>query len=332
MFLVLSLIFIFIDVNDFRFLGCRSGLIQASFVSLRGRTIKKHRTHLGLRIGRATRGCRPSERGHDGVEGESQQGVDGGNMEMFVTFGLGRVGCPKRFSRAGTGPYLMRTRAANFFLHQMSYRQSLESRNGGIQCSFRSMRPLSVLKIVLEQRSPSTSLVLFQMGAQTAKGLRQFYLYSILSLLSLLLGSLRPLLHLQPQQLGLGTTDGGSLVPSLLVKGIAALVERINLPLALVLIVVVLGQAICRPLAVSLWSNCVRPAFTLNGTLRPSVNCSSLVKTLGDIRHADGTVARATDLASDSPRRVNVIIIFLCYILPNKSFNIPSRIKQTGAN
>ena len=114
-----------------------------------------------------------------------------------------------------------------------------------------------MLKIVLEQRSPSTSLVLFQMGAQTAKGLRQFYLYSILSLLSLLLGSLRPLLHLQPQQLGLGTTDGGSLVPSLLVKGIAALVERIDLPLALVLVVVVLGQAICHSLAVSFCSNCV---------------------------------------------------------------------------
>ena len=101
---------------------------------------------------------------------------DGGRERefVFVSFGFGRV---RPFTQSGLAhrhgifSYLV---AQQFsfpllfsFLQQMSYRQSLESRNESFQWSFRSKRPLSVLKIVLEQSSSSfkqsSSL---QMGAQ----------------------------------------------------------------------------------------------------------------------------------------------------------------------
>lgn len=52
------------------------------------------------------------------------------------------------------------------------------------------------------------------------------------------------LLHLQPQQMGFRTAHGRGLVSSLLVEGIAALIESVNLCLALILVVRVFGQAI----------------------------------------------------------------------------------------
>lgn len=81
------------------------------------------------------------------------------------------------------------------------------------------------------------------MEAETAKGLLHANCYALCHLI-LLLRCLRPLLHLQSQQARFGAADDRSMVSSLLVESITALVEGVNLGLAILLLVTVLGQAV----------------------------------------------------------------------------------------
>ncbi len=54
---------------------------------------------------------------------------------------------------------------------------------------------------------------------------------------------MRPLSHLQPEQAGLGTADGAGLVTALVVEGIAAGVQGVDLGPAPLFLEVVLCQA-----------------------------------------------------------------------------------------
>lgn len=54
-----------------------------------------------------------------------------------------------------------------------------------------------------------------------------------------------PLLHLEPQQAGLGAADCGSIIAIFLIKGMTAVVESIDELAAFCFVKVVLGEAVC---------------------------------------------------------------------------------------
>lgn len=80
------------------------------------------------------------------------------------------------------------------------------------------------------------------------------------------------LLHLETEQFWLGTADRPGVIPILLVKGCAALVERLDDRLAFGLVVVVSREAICLFISgPGVWPSCSANP-TLNRTLVATVS------------------------------------------------------------